>query len=59
MVNFQETKQATIAADANETRSAEQILWENVCGRLAAEAVRRGCGDNVTVIIVVLANFWQ
>uniref|UniRef100_A0A914X4M2 PPM-type phosphatase domain-containing protein n=1 Tax=Plectus sambesii TaxID=2011161 RepID=A0A914X4M2_9BILA len=53
-----ETKGASIA-DPNETRSAEQILWDNVCGRLAAEAVRRGCGDNVTVVIVVLKTFWQ
>ncbi|MFH4974021.1 hypothetical protein AB6A40_000730 [Gnathostoma spinigerum] len=28
-------------------------LWEKVAGELAAESVRRGCGDNVSVILVI------
>jgi len=37
-----------------ETKGVNRLKWECVCGQLAAEAVRRGCGDNVTVVIVPL-----
>lgn len=30
------------------------MIWQNVADDLAAESVKRGCGDNVSVIIVVL-----
>ncbi|MCP9262215.1 Integrin-linked kinase associated phosphatase [Dirofilaria immitis] len=35
----------------SETR---EMIWQNVADDLAAESVKRGCGDNVSVIIVVL-----
>lgn len=30
------------------------MVWQNVADDLAAESVKRGCGDNVSIIIVVL-----
>ncbi|VDM92209.1 unnamed protein product [Litomosoides sigmodontis] len=33
---------------------AREMVWQNVADDLAAESVKRGCGDNVSVIIVVL-----
>lgn len=30
----------------------EELRFESACQQLASEAVRRGCADNVTVILV-------
>lgn len=30
----------------------EELKYETACQQLASEAVRRGCADNVTVILV-------
>jgi len=38
--------------EGSELRSEEDARWDAVCSRLTAEAVRKGCGDNVTVIAV-------
>lgn len=38
--------------EGTELRSKEEAKWDAVCSRLTAEAVRKGCGDNVTVIAV-------
>lgn len=32
--------------------SEEELRYEAACQQLAGEAVRRGCADNVTVILV-------
>lgn len=32
----------------------EEIKYETACQQLASEAVRRGCADNVTVILVAI-----
>lgn len=32
--------------------SEEELRYEAACQQLASEAVRRGCADNVTVILV-------
>lgn len=44
--NF-ETKKAT---------SLKDIRYEEACNRLAVEAVKRGCTDNVTVMIVDISE---
>lgn len=33
----------------------EELKYEAACQQLASEAVRRGCADNVTVILVSIA----
>jgi len=43
---------------ATEDRPLSDLRWETLCQRLAAEAVRRGSGDNVTVLIVVIGETW-
>ncbi|KAJ3590868.1 hypothetical protein NHX12_008816 [Muraenolepis orangiensis] len=42
----------TSADRYDETRTNEEGQYEAACQRLASEAVRRGCADNVTVILV-------
>lgn len=37
--------------------SEEEVRFEGACQQLASEAVRRGCADNVTVILVSV-GFW-
>lgn len=37
-----------------EEPETRQMIWQGVVDELAAESVKRGCGDNVSVIIVVL-----
>ena len=51
------------ADDASETNfeskkaaSLKEIRYEEACNRLAVEAVKRGCTDNVTVMIVDIAS---
>lgn len=36
--------------------TAEELRYEAACQQLASEAVRRGCADNVTVILVSIAH---
>ena len=36
--------------------SLQEIRYEEACNRLAVEAVRRGCTDNVTVMIVDITS---
>ena len=36
-------------------RCLKEIRYEEACNRLAVEAVKRGCTDNVTVMIVDIA----
>jgi serine/threonine protein phosphatase PrpC len=31
-------------------------LWTSIADELCADAIRRGCGDNVSVLIIVLQN---
>lgn len=38
--------------ESKKTTSARDIRYEEACNRLAVEAVKRGCTDNVTVMIV-------
>lgn len=45
-----ETLEQSVEAAVDKT--AEEESYNLACNKLAAEAVRRGCGDNVTVIIV-------
>ncbi|VDN04051.1 unnamed protein product [Thelazia callipaeda] len=45
-------KQPRKRDDAEE--ETREIVWKNIADDLAAESVKRGCGDNVSVIIVVL-----
>ena len=52
-----------LSDDATETsfegkklKSVEDIRYEEACNRLAVEAVRRGCTDNVTVMIVDITS---
>jgi integrin-linked kinase-associated serine/threonine phosphatase 2C len=37
-----------------EKKNAE--LWTSIADELCADAIRRGCGDNVSVLIIVLQN---
>uniref|UniRef100_A0A915Q4H7 PPM-type phosphatase domain-containing protein n=1 Tax=Setaria digitata TaxID=48799 RepID=A0A915Q4H7_9BILA len=46
-------RQSTKAVGGQEPETREMI-WQSVADDLAAESVKRGCGDNVSVIIVVL-----
>lgn len=55
-----------LADDAPETnfatkkaRSLTDIRYEEACNRLAVEAVKRGCTDNVTVMIVDISDRMQ
>ena len=47
---------SVVTADTNfESKTPTDIrdvLFEEACNRLAVEAVKRGCTDNVTVMIV-------
>lgn len=36
--------------------SLKDIRYEEACNRLAVEAVKRGCTDNVTVMIVDISD---
>ncbi len=38
--------------EQKEGQSEEAGRFEAACQRLASEAVRRGCADNVTVILI-------
>lgn len=38
------------------SQSLWECRWQSAAGRLAAEAVRRGSGDNVTVVIVAIGD---
>ncbi|KAM9318545.1 arf-GAP with coiled-coil, ANK repeat and PH domain-containing protein 2 [Pholidichthys leucotaenia] len=42
-------------ADQREGLTEEESRFESACQQLATEAVRRGCADNVTVILVSIA----
>ena len=42
--------------EGKKTRSIKDIRYEEACNRLAVEAVKRGCTDNVTVMIVDIAS---
>jgi len=48
------TAKEDVKLTATETANVERLRWDRVAGELAAEAVQRGCGDNVTVLIIVL-----
>lgn len=39
-----------------EAAAAEELRYEAACQQLAGEAVRRGCADNVTVILVSIGH---
>jgi len=39
---------------ATNVKEDETSLWDYIADEICAEAIRGGCGDNVTVIIVVL-----
>lgn len=39
-------------AELVEAPAEEELKYEAACQQLAGEAVRRGCADNVTVILV-------
>ncbi|XP_028817264.1 integrin-linked kinase-associated serine/threonine phosphatase 2C [Denticeps clupeoides] len=41
-----------VAVEQKEGQTEEEARFEAACQRLASEAVRRGCADNVTVILV-------
>ena len=41
--------------EAKKPSSLRDIRYEEACNRLAVEAVKRGCTDNVTVMIVDIA----
>lgn len=47
LLNLQE---ADVVMEAGLTE--EELKYETACQQLASEAVRRGCADNVTVILV-------
>jgi len=38
----------------DQPRQTEEQAWTKAADELAATAVKRGCGDNVSVIIIVL-----
>ncbi|TSX85979.1 Integrin-linked kinase-associated serine/threonine phosphatase 2C [Bagarius yarrelli] len=40
------------SVETKESQTVEEGRYEAACQKLAAEAVRRGCADNVTVILV-------
>lgn len=48
------------ASDTNfatkKARPLKDIRYEEACNRLAVEAVKRGCTDNVTVMIVDISD---
>ncbi|XP_014662401.1 PREDICTED: integrin-linked kinase-associated serine/threonine phosphatase 2C-like [Priapulus caudatus] len=41
---------------AAEGKTLEQTRFEAACNKLAADSVRRGCGDNVTVILIKIGT---
>lgn len=41
---------------ASEEKALNDLRWETLCHRLAAEAVRKGSGDNVTVLLIVIGD---
>ncbi|KAF7636432.1 PPM-type phosphatase domain-containing protein [Meloidogyne graminicola] len=43
-----------ISLNSNED---ETSLWSYICDEICADAIRRGCGDNVSVIIVLFMAF--
>uniref|UniRef100_F1L1J7 Integrin-linked kinase-associated serine/threonine phosphatase 2C n=2 Tax=Ascaris suum TaxID=6253 RepID=F1L1J7_ASCSU len=54
---LEKTKETVKAEKSSEEETlidSRYSVWERTAGELAAESVRRGCGDNVSVIIVVL-----
>ncbi|MBN3314655.1 ILKAP phosphatase, partial [Atractosteus spatula] len=42
------------ALEKKEGKARQEAQFETACHRLASEAVRRGCADNVTVILVAI-----
>ena len=42
--------------ESKKPRTLKDLRYEEACNRLAVEAVRRGCTDNVTVMIVDIAH---
>lgn len=38
--------------EKKENQTEAEARYDTACQRLASEAVRRGCADNVTVILV-------
>ncbi|KAJ8280573.1 hypothetical protein GJAV_G00056410 [Gymnothorax javanicus] len=51
-VKFVHSVLQDMTVDGREGQTAEEGRFEAACQRLANEAVRRGCADNVTVILV-------
>lgn len=44
--------------ETKEGQTVEEGRYEAACQKLATEAVRRGCADNVTVILISI-DFWH
>ena len=42
--------------ESKKPRTLKDLRYEEACNRLAVEAVKRGCTDNVTVMIVDIAH---
>jgi len=42
--------------EGKKLKSVKDIRYEEACNRLAVEAVKRGCTDNVTVMIVDITS---
>lgn len=45
------------SVETKEGQTVEESRYETACQKLASEAVRRGCADNVTVILISI-DFW-
>ncbi|VDN58552.1 unnamed protein product [Dracunculus medinensis] len=52
----EELKVVSKPADKDSLDDPRYSLWEKVADQLAAESVKRGCGDNVSVIIILLSE---
>lgn len=48
----------SVAVEKKEGQTEGEARYDTACQRLASEAVRRGCADNVTVILVSI-EFWE
>ena len=56
LLAFTMTLQDDIDVTPEEGKSLEDVRWEQACGKLVSEAVRRQSGDNVTALLIRLSS---